>query len=100
MKVELTVWRQAGPRILLTVGLYGLNHRYALLRLLNPPDPTLARWDAILAERDVVGLAAFEHDGPAVGLLRDVRSVRGAVSAPGGFAGVAAGAALARAFEA
>jgi hypothetical protein len=53
-------WRQAGPRILLTVGLYGLNHRYALLRLLNPPDPTLARWDALLAERDVVGLAGAD----------------------------------------
>ncbi len=53
-------WRKAGPRILLTVALYGLNHRYALLRLLNPPDPTLARWDALLAERDVVGLAGAD----------------------------------------
>ena len=53
-------WRQAGPRILLTVALYGLNHRYALLRMLNPADATLARWDALLAERDVVGLAGAD----------------------------------------
>jgi len=53
-------WRTAGPRMLLTLALYGLNHRYALLRLLNPPDATLARWDALLAERDVAGLAGTD----------------------------------------
>ena len=53
-------WRKAGPRILLTAALYGLNHRYALLRMLNPAGATLARWDALLAERDVVGLAGAD----------------------------------------
>ena len=53
-------WRNAGARLLLTVGLYGLNYRYALLRMLNPADATLARWDALLAERDVVGLAGAD----------------------------------------
>ena len=53
-------WRSAGARVLLSAGLYGLNHRYALLRMLNPADATLARWDALLAERDVVGLAGAD----------------------------------------
>ena len=53
-------WRKAGARVLFTAGLYGLNHRYALLRMLNPADATLARWDALLAERDVVGLAGAD----------------------------------------
>ena len=53
-------WRKAGARVLLTAALYGLNHRYALLRMLNPPGATLARWDALLAERDVVGLAGAD----------------------------------------
>ena len=53
-------WRNAGARVLLSVVLYGLNHRYALLRMLNPADATLARWDALLAERDVVGLAGAD----------------------------------------
>ena len=49
-------WRRAGPRLLLTVGLYRLNPRYALLQTLNSPDEALARWDELLARRDVVGL--------------------------------------------
>ena len=53
-------WRKAGVRVLFTAGLYGLNHRYALLRMLNPPDAVLARWDALLAERDVAGLAGSD----------------------------------------
>ena len=53
-------WRTAGARVLFIAGLYGLNHRYALLRMLNPADATLARWDALLAERDVVGLAGAD----------------------------------------
>jgi hypothetical protein len=53
-------WRRAGPRLLLTAGLYGLNGRYALLRSLTPPDPMLARWDRLLAERDVAGFAGAD----------------------------------------
>jgi hypothetical protein len=53
-------WRRAGPRLLLTAALYGVNHRYALLRSLNPPDATLARWDGILAERDAAGFAGAD----------------------------------------
>jgi hypothetical protein len=53
-------WRRAGPRILLTAALYGLNHRYALLRGMNSADPMLARWDELLARRDVVGIAGAD----------------------------------------
>ena len=49
-------FRRAGPRLLLSVGLYRLNPRYALLRGLGPVDEALGRWDELLAERDVVGL--------------------------------------------
>jgi hypothetical protein len=53
-------WRRAGPRLLLTAALYGVNQGYALLRTLNPPDAMLARWDRLLASRDVVGLAGAD----------------------------------------
>jgi hypothetical protein len=53
-------WRRAGPRLLLTVGLYGLNARYALLQSLNPLEEALRQWDAMLAKRDVVGLAGSD----------------------------------------
>jgi len=49
-------WRRAGVRLLLTVGLYRLNPRHALLHTLNPADEALSRWDEMLAGRDVVGL--------------------------------------------
>jgi hypothetical protein len=49
-------FRRAGPRLLLAVGLYRLNPRHALLRGLGAVDETLARWDEMLAERDVVGI--------------------------------------------
>jgi hypothetical protein len=49
-------WRKAGPRLLLTVGLYRLNARYALLQTLSAPDEALDRWDEMLRRRDVVGL--------------------------------------------
>jgi hypothetical protein len=55
--------RRAGPRVLLTVGLYSLNPAYALLQGLRPPDETLRRWDAMLAKRDVVGLAGADAHG-------------------------------------
>ncbi|MGD8897880.1 MAG: CehA/McbA family metallohydrolase [Acidobacteriota bacterium] len=48
-------FRRAGPRLLLSVGLYRLNPGYALLRGLGPVDEALAKWDEMLAERDVVG---------------------------------------------
>lgn len=56
-------WRTAGWRSLLTPALYGLNRRYALLRLLNSPGPALARWDRLLADRDVAGLAGTDAHG-------------------------------------
>ncbi len=53
-------WRNAGPRVLSAALLYGINRRKALLSLLNPPDTALARWDQLLASRDVVGLAGAD----------------------------------------
>jgi hypothetical protein len=52
--------RSAGPRLLLSVGLYRLNAGYALLQGLKPPGEVLRRWDEMLARRDVVGLAAAD----------------------------------------
>jgi hypothetical protein len=56
-------WRTAGWRALLTPALYGLNRPYALLHLLNSPGPTLARWDRLLADRDVPGVAGTDAHG-------------------------------------
>jgi hypothetical protein len=53
-------WRNAGPRVLSTALLYGINHRRALLGLLNSPDTALLRWDLLLAKRDVIGLAGAD----------------------------------------
>jgi len=53
-------WRRAGPRVLLSTLLYRLNPGYALLTGTSPPDEALARWDAMLAARDVVGLAGAD----------------------------------------
>ena len=53
-------WRRAGPRLLLTAGLFRINPSYALLQSLTPPEEALARWDAMLARRDVVGLAGAD----------------------------------------
>jgi hypothetical protein len=54
-------WRSAGSwRLLRTAALYGLNHRRALLGSLLPPTATLARWDALLAERDVPGIVGAD----------------------------------------
>ena len=54
-------WRGAGwPRLLRTLGLYALNKRYALLGSLGPPDAALARWDGLLQERDVPGIAGAD----------------------------------------
>jgi hypothetical protein len=52
--------RRAGPRVLLTTGLYRLNPGYALLRGLPAPEEALRRWDEMLAKRDVVGLAGSD----------------------------------------
>ncbi len=52
--------RSAGPRLLLSVGLYRLNPGYALLQGLRPPVEVLHRWDEMLARRDVVGLAGSD----------------------------------------
>jgi hypothetical protein len=54
-------WRSAGSwRLLRTAALYGLNRRHALLGSLLPPTGTLARWDALLAERDVAGIVGAD----------------------------------------
>jgi hypothetical protein len=55
--------RRAGPRVLLSIGLYRLNPGYALLQGLNPPGEALRRWDEMLARRDVVGLAGADAHG-------------------------------------
>jgi len=54
-------WREAGSwRLLSTAALYGLNSRYALLKSLTPPGADLARWDALLATRNVAGIAGAD----------------------------------------
>jgi len=55
-----TEWRRAGARLGWTFVLYRLNARYALLQSLSPADAALARWDELLARRDVVGIAAAD----------------------------------------
>lgn len=55
--------RRAGPRLLLTVAAYRLNPDYALLLATAPIDETLRRWDELLAERDVVGIAGADAHG-------------------------------------
>jgi hypothetical protein len=66
--------RRAGPRVLLTVGLYRLNPGYALLQGLRPPDEALRRWDEMLARRDVVGLAGSDaHSRLAITKTRALR---------------------------
>jgi hypothetical protein len=54
-------WRAAGwGRLLRTAALYPLNARYALLGSVTPPRETLARWDGLLAQRPVAGLAGAD----------------------------------------
>jgi len=54
-------WRAAGwGRLLATAALYGVNRRYALLGSLTSPAATLARWDDLLRQRDVPGLAGTD----------------------------------------
>jgi hypothetical protein len=54
-------WRAAGwAQLLGTAGLYGLNRPYALLGSLTSPAASLARWDALLAQRDVAGIAGAD----------------------------------------
>ena len=66
--------RAAGPRLLLSVGLYRLNADYALLQGLNPPGEVLRRWDEMLARRDVVGLAGSDaHSRLQVTKTRSLR---------------------------
>lgn len=62
-------WRAAGAWALArTAALYALNPDYALLGSLTPPSATLQRWDALLTERDVPGLAGADaHGGLRVG---------------------------------
>ena len=54
-------WREAGGWALAkSAVLYGLNPRYALLQGLGPPRSALERWDALLAARDVPGIAGAD----------------------------------------
>jgi hypothetical protein len=54
-------WRAAGvARLARTAALYGLNRRYALLTSLSEPREVLARWDALLRERNVSGIAGAD----------------------------------------
>lgn len=53
-------WRNAGLRVFTTALLYGINRGRALLGLLNPPEQALARWDQLLSQRDVVGMAGAD----------------------------------------
>jgi len=54
-------WREASPWTLFqTAALYGLNSRYALLAGLAAPDATLRRWDSLLEQRDVPGIAGAD----------------------------------------
>ena len=54
-------WREAGYWSLLeSASLYALNPRYALLQSLSTPRSVLERWDALLGERDVPGIAGAD----------------------------------------
>ena len=54
-------WREAGwPRLAWSGALYGLNARRALLVSATRPARLLERWDALLARRDVAGLAGAD----------------------------------------
>jgi hypothetical protein len=54
-------WRQASlGRLARLVALYLLNSRYALLSGLTPPTEALARWDGLLARRDVAGIVGAD----------------------------------------
>jgi hypothetical protein len=68
-------WRAAGwLRLLRTASIYHLNSRYALLGSVTPPDDTLARWDALLARRDVAGIAGADAHSRLV--IRKNQAVR------------------------
>jgi Carbohydrate binding domain (family 11)/PHP domain len=54
-------WRRASwGRLARLGGLYTLNQRYALLSGLTPPTEALARWDGLLARRDVAGIVGAD----------------------------------------
>jgi hypothetical protein len=68
-------WRAAGwGRLVTTALLYGLNHRYALLHSLTPPQEALARWDRLLARRDAAGIVGADaHSRVPIGRTSAVR---------------------------
>lgn len=56
-----SVWRAAGWwRLARTLLSYRVNPRYALLTSLTPADDTLARFDEVLGQRDMVGIAGAD----------------------------------------
>ena len=66
--------RRAGPRLLLSAFLYRLNPDYALLAAGSRVDAVLERWDALLAGRDVTGLAGSDaHSRLAITRTRALR---------------------------
>ncbi len=66
--------RRAGPRLLLTAAFYRFNPDYALLAATPSVDETLRRWDALLGERDVTGLAGADaHSRLAITRTRALR---------------------------
>lgn len=49
-------WRRASPfQLMIGLMMYPVNHELALVRLAGRPEPNLEKWDALLAERDVIG---------------------------------------------
>ncbi len=66
--------RRAGPRLLLTAFFYRLNPDYALLSAASGVGAAFERWDALLAERDVAGLAGADAHGRLA--LTRTRSLR------------------------
>ena len=66
-----TQWRSASwARAVWTTLLYPLNASYALLQLITPPT-AMDRWDALLAERDVPGIAGSDSHS-YIGLMEAV----------------------------
>jgi hypothetical protein len=68
-------WRSAGYfRLVKTIALYGLNRRYALLTSMVSPAPALEKWDGLLRQRNVVGLAGSDaHSRIPIGKKGGIR---------------------------
>jgi len=58
-----SAWRSAGARLSWTLAFYPINSRFALLRILTRPHAALARWDALLRQRPVLGIYGTDAHG-------------------------------------